>query len=239
MKITTYIIDDELHAIAVLERYINRTPWLVLAGCATDPLQAIEALRTTPVQLLFADIDMPFLTGIELAGLIKKPTSVIFTTSFRDYGVEAFEKNALDYLLKPFSYERFLTAVEKYRGLLFSDEESAGALFVNAGIKGKLIRVIPEGLIHIEGAQNFVHLHFANETLLVYLTLQEMLSQLPEKTFVRIHKSHIVNIQKIQVVEGGRVKMENQQMIPIGRTFHEAFTRRLNELTITRHNAAS
>jgi DNA-binding LytR/AlgR family response regulator len=239
MSITTYIIDDEPHAIAVLQRYINMTPGLILKGYATDPLQALEELHQNGVQLLFTDIDMPVLTGIDIAGLIKATTKIVFTTSFREFGAEAFEKNALDYLLKPISYERFLSGVQKFRGLDISRVQPTNALFINAGIKGKLIRVIPEELIHIKGAQNFVHLHFVDKTLLVFLTLQDILDQLPPQLFVRIHKSHIVNICKIAVVEGGYLRMENEEQIPIGRTYHEAFNQRLRELTVARGTAGN
>lgn len=239
MTISTFIIDDEPHAIDVLKKYIGMTPGLQLRGSALDPLQALREITSlSPPDLTFVDVDMPVLTGIELAGLINRYTRVVFTTSYREYGVEAFEKNALDYLLKPFSYERFLGCIQKFRelqtGRQQTDPNERSALFISGGTKGKLIKVLPDELIHAEGAQNFVRLHFATESLLVYLTLQEVLEKLPGNHFARIHKSHIVNVLKIKSVEGGQVRMENQAVIPIGRTYQDAFNGLLRELVLSR-----
>jgi two-component system LytT family response regulator len=220
--ITTYVIDDEPHAIEILSKYIGMTPGLQLLGTALDAQSALVEIRTAePPDLTFLDIDMPVLSGIEAARLIRNHTNVIFTTSFREYGAEAFDNGVLDYLLKPFSYERFVEAVQKFRKNVLSGagESEAAYFFVKAETKGKLIRVALENL--------------ADEQLLTHSTLQEMANNLPAANFVRIHKSFVINLKHVKAIEARQVRMDNRMVVPIGRAYYEDFQRRLTTLTLT------
>jgi two-component system, LytTR family, response regulator len=225
MKLRTFIADDEPHALALLEKYIALTPGLEPAGSTLDPLQALEVLRGhSPPEIVFLDIDMPVLSGITLAASCSPQTSVVFTTSYREYGPEAFEQNILDYLLKPFSYERFLACIEKARSLGPVKESLVReSIFVKGSSRGKLLRIRPEELIYLEGAENFVYLHTPAERILTYSTLQELAAALPAAHFLRIHKSYIINLDHIVSIESGQVRMDNQALLPLGRVFSADF----------------
>jgi two-component system LytT family response regulator len=224
MMVSTYIIDDEPHAVAILKRYIEQTPNLVLKGCSTVPQLALAEIRDIKPDLSFVDLDMPLLSGIELTGLINDLTSVVFTTSFREYGVEAFEKNAMDYLLKPVSYERFLACIQKFKKLRETEENprtEAAAFFVNGGIKGKLIRILTDDLVFIKAGQNYIELHFKDRKMLTMHTLRDALAKLPAHRFARIHKSVVINLSKIREIIGDRVIMETMEELPIGRSYSD------------------
>lgn len=229
--ISTYIIDDEAHAIDILRRYISQTPGLSLSGWTQQPQQALLEIKPSSApDLTFLDIDMPGLSGIDLAGLVSPLTRIAFTTSYREYGGDAFEMNALDYILKPFSYERFLACVQKYRNMAGTAQATGklpATFFVNGGTKGKLVSVNMADLVYIKGEQNYISLHLKAKEILTYLTLQEMMERLPHDQFLRIHKSYIVNTGYIRTIEAGHIRLEGNVLLPVGRTYLENFNERL------------
>jgi two-component system LytT family response regulator len=240
MTITTYIIDDEYHAVEVLTDYIGKTPGLTLTGSSTDPLQALEAITTMQAPLLtFLDVDMPGLSGIELGKLISGSTKVIFTTSYREFGPEAFELGAADYLLKPISYERFLKCVQKIRTELSSKDDQhvkePFSFFVKTDIKGKLVRIMANDIIYISSDQNYLHIHLSHEKIKAYLTMSELLEQLPAAQFCRTHRSYIVNLNCVKGVEPGQIRLSNQVVIDLGRTYRDELMQRLNSTLIISH----
>jgi DNA-binding LytR/AlgR family response regulator len=222
MSISTYIVDDEPHAIDRMRKYILQTPGLTLQGFSNDPLKALAEMTATPPALAFLDIDMPVLSGLELAGLIGAGSQVVLTTAYREFGPEAFEKNILDYLLKPFSYERFLNSIQKFKKTVNNTSSASlrpQAIFVTTGARGSQTRVLIDDIIYIEGAQNYLWLHLTTEKLMTYLPLHELLEQLPADRFYRIHKSFAINLEKIKSIEPGHVRLSNQALLSVGRTY--------------------
>lgn len=225
MSLSTYIIDDEEHAVGTLLDYVNRTAGLMLAGTATDPVSAIPCLTgANPPDLLLLDVDMPGISGLELAGLVHADTRVIFITSYREYGVEAFALSAVDYLLKPISYARFFQAVQKVkeqRSALAVKERSF--FFVKGDVKEKYLRVFIDEVIFIAAAQNYIEIAVPGERIVTYLTLGEILAELPYRDFFQVHRSYIINRKYLKAIEKGQLRMETGQLIPVGKTYQETF----------------
>ena len=230
MMITCYVIDDEPHAVALLSDYIRKTPGLELAGFALNPLEALQVFNTNnPPALTFLDVDMPELNGLEFAALTGKMTRIVFTTSYREYAPEAFDKDAEDYLLKPIGYGRFLKCIQKIqRTVSVAGETARDFFFVKTGIKGQFTRVkIPE-IRFIENCGNYIDIHTEKEKILCYLTLAEVFACLPPDYFSRVHQSFIVNHRFIETLEHSQLKLENQYTIPVGRAFREEFRRKID-----------
>ena len=225
MNLTIYIIDDEEHAVHTLSDYVSKTDGLTLTGSATDPVRALPLLTgEDPPDLIFLDVDMPGMSGIELAGLLPKQTGVIFVTSYREYGVEAFALSAVDYLLKPISYSRFYQAIEKVR-----DKQAKMAVkerdsfFVKGDVKDKYLKVFVDDIIYIAAARNYVEIWTGEERVVTYLTLGEVLAELPAPDFMQVHRSYIISRKGLAALENGQVRMKNDQLLPVGKTYQEPF----------------
>lgn len=223
MDLTCYIIDDEHHAIAHLEHLIEQTVGLTLAGSSAYPLNALKEIENLKPDISFIDIDMPGLSGIDLAGMVAACTHVIFTTAFREFGPEAYEKCAVDYLLKPVTYPRFWQSLEKVKQLGHSTNTSPDHFFIKTGVKGVLQRIAVQQLVYISGLSAYVELHQEREKLISYLSLQELGERLPPNSFLRIHKSYIVNRNFIQSVEGRQVRLTTGLYLPVGRSYQTTF----------------
>lgn len=234
MNLTCYIIDDEPHAIRILASYIEKTPGLILAGTETNPLSALMAFRSGEyAAITFLDIDMPELSGLEMAGLIGKETQIIYTTSFRDHAATAYEQDAADYLLKPISYERFLNSCQRVGARIqTTNPPSAGYFFVTSEMKGKMVRVNINEITHITGLDNYVEIHLDKGKIVAYLTLTEILEHLPSDKFSRIQKSVIVGLDYIQGVEHLQVRLNNQTVLPIGRVYQSRFLENIQSLLL-------
>jgi DNA-binding LytR/AlgR family response regulator len=233
--ITCYIVDDEAHAIQVLERYIRQTPGLQLLGSEENPLEALNAISQGLVrpEVVFADIDMPQLSGVKFAELIAPYTRVVFTTAYPDFALDAFDRNAVDYLLKPILYERFLRAVGRIRERrkeLLEGTKAGGAhyFFIKGEVKGKMVRINLKQLLYVEALQNYVRLHLEKEKLVTYLTMKEIEEYLLSAGFYRVHKSYIVHLDKVIAVEGNQVILENKAAIPLGASYREGFLECVN-----------
>ena len=222
------VIDDEPHAAAILTDYINSTPGLILSGTFTNPLLAMESFSSAnPPELTFLDVDMPEISGMDLAGMIRDSTTVVFTTSYPEYAVAAFEKDAADYLLKPISYERFLTCVQKIRSKQMA-ARPADHFFVKTGTKGKIIRVNISEIRYIVSMGNYVEIHLDGaHKVIAYMTLEELLQQLPQKEFLRTHRSFIVSRKYIMAVEPSQIRLPNEVLLPIGKTYKQHFLREM------------
>lgn len=235
-----YIVDDESHAIRVLMKYIEMTPGLTLTGSETDPLKAWTAIDNKMVNpdIVFLDIDMPHLTGMELADMIK-PTQIIFTTAHSNYAINAFDNDATDYLLKPVSYERFLKAVSKARGkFLLKNQVSLTEnededFFIKSETKGKMIKLKYDEIYFIEAKANYLKFYLNERSHLAYLTMKEIEEKLSSTKFIRIHKSYIVNIKKIIALQGNEVILENNKHVEIGRTYKNNILAEINPKLIS------
>jgi DNA-binding LytR/AlgR family response regulator len=226
-------IDDEPLALKIIEQYCDRVPSLRLLGAYIDPLEGLSYIRSLQPDLLFLDIRMPDISGIDLAGALKKDALIIFTTAYREYAVEGFELNVVDYLLKPFGFDRFLTACEKaeerFRQSLKKpvSELPSPENILTLRCNYRIIQLPLNDILYIEAFDNYVKVITSNKVYMPVMTLKNMLSLLPESGFVRVHKSFIIPIAKIKSYIHETVVTDRIQA-PVGRTFRKDFFERMN-----------
>lgn len=221
-KISCLIVDDEPLAIEILEEYIKKVPWLVLEGVMDSGLQVIDYLNDKSVDLIFLDIQMPDLSGIQVAELTKDKCDIIFTTAYHEYAVEGFELAAKDYLLKPISFERFLKAVQRLK--TSTDEKpsvSADYIFVKVEYTIKKIRL--DEILYIEGMKDYLRIVMANEKVMTLQSFSKLMPVLPSDKFVRVHKSYVISLDAVDSIEKSKIKIGDQR-IPISETYKEAFS---------------
>jgi DNA-binding LytR/AlgR family response regulator len=229
-----YVIDDEDHAIDTLVGYINKFPSLNLVGTCINPLQAIDELTNSiQADIVFLDVDMPELSGLEVADIISPLASIIFTTAYPNYALQAFEKNGSDFILKPISFERFTKSVTKVQGLLRSkkiaEQHSENEhFFINPGVKGRMIQLSYSDIIYIEGLKNYVVIYTAEGKFITYLSMREIEKSIPLSRFIRIHKSFIINIDRIKSIDGNNVILSQTLELPIGISFKDGFINVVN-----------
>ncbi len=232
----TLIIDDEPLAQDVIETYVNQMPNLELAGKCLNAFEANEKLKSDDIDLIFLDIQMPEINGIDFLKSLSNPPLVIFTTAFSEHAVEGFELNAVDYLLKPISVDRFMKAVNKAeeafnkKGGNSNTSDSDEYMFVKAD--KKLIRVNFEDIIYIEGLKDYVIIKLANSRIITLQTMKSLEAKLPSKYFRRIHRSYIMNIKKIKAVMGNMVEVIEKgeaKHIPIGKNYRDDLLAIIND----------
>lgn len=233
------VLDDEQYSIDVLVHHIKQTSFLNLAGTTTQPDEALTMLNEKKVDLLFCDIQMPNVSGLEIIKTINGKCKVILTTAHSEFALQGYELDVVDYLLKPVSYPRFLAAVNKVNELISSfssvdnPKNSEDFIFVKTGIKGQVHRINLYEIDYIESMKNYVSIHHANKKTLVYIGITELESQLPMEDFIRVHKSFIVPFSRITGVEGNRIllKPDNAEII-LGDTYRQQFLIRIKSRTI-------
>jgi len=223
MKLNCLIIDDEPIARRLLKEYIEETDFLDLAGTAENPLKATALINDLPIDLIFLDINMPKMNGMEFLRSIPGLPMVILTTAYAQYALEGFELAVVDYLVKPFSLERFLKACQKALDLkmlkekkLLDDKSVVDYFFVKCD--GRIEKVIYSELVYVEAMSNYIILHTINGQLITYLTIKKILDSLPAEKFLQVHKSFIVNTDRINTIEGNILHMGNIR-ITIGSSF--------------------
>ena len=222
-------IDDEPLALQLVKEYVEKTPFLELAGVFDNPVEAVAFIKSSDVDLVLLDIQMPDLTGTELAGVISGGPKVIFTTAYEKYALEGFRLDAVDYLLKPFSYAEFLKAVQKAEKLINLERKELPSLeirneflFIKSDYK---IRRIDFSEIHyIEGLKDYVKIFLRGEKkpVLSLSTLKALEARLPEDRFMRVHRSYIVSLETVKVIERGRI-VYGEVRIPVTDQYHEKF----------------
>ena len=224
------IIDDEQPAISVLENYIKRLPHLELVGTATNPLTGIDLVDTTKADLVFLDIQMDEMNGIEVIKLLDPKINVIFCTAYSEFAVTSYDLNAVDYLMKPIPFDRFVKAVRKIKSVdsfILSNESdsiSNDYIFVKTEHKGKMIKIDLHDIDFIEAMSNYIAFYTGKSKTLVYSSMKEIESYLPSSKFIRIHKSYIVAFDKIVSVENNRILFKNRtEQIPISNSYKSAF----------------
>lgn len=224
MKLNCLIIDDEPLARKGLKEYIDDVDFLFLAGDYDSPMKAAEKLGEGNIQLIFLDIQMPKMTGLQFFKSLQHPPPVVFTTAYPQFALEGFELNALDYLVKPISFDRFfkaaLKAKEYYelRSQNKTTETKADHLFIK--VDGKLVRILYDDILFVEAVQNYVNIHTKEKKHLTYLTLHSMEEFLPSEQFIKTHKSYLVALSKIESIDGNCIQI-GQHTIPISRTLKE------------------
>jgi len=208
------IVDDEQHAIDILEHYVQQTPLLQLVAATTNPIEALRLIATQKVDLVFLDIQMPELSGIDFAKAINGKTKIILTTAYSEFALESYELEVVDYLLKPIRLPRFLTAVQKAAKIVTDTnplpELSAedDYIFVKTESKNKLLKINLADIDYIEAMKNYVAIYCHGKKTLVYATLKELEERLPRKQFIRVHKSYIIPIDRITGIEGNQVLLK-------------------------------
>jgi len=218
-NISCIITDDEPFARKGLHGYVEKTGFLDLKGVCEDALQLSDMLQRQPVDLLFLDIQMPHITGVDFIKALSNPPKVIFTTAFEHYALQGFELDVMDYLLKPISYERFLKAAWKARDY-FALRESAPAapaapyIFIKAN--GRLEKVSFDEILFIEGMENYVAIHLPGKKLITHSTIKSLVEKLPRGQFLQTHKSFIVAISKVETIEGNTLSIQKHQ-VPISK----------------------
>lgn len=218
------IADDEPIARDILAAYVDKMPMLQLVGACANAIEAFAKLNTEEVDLLLLDINMPEMTGVDLLRALKTPPMVIFSTAYSEYAVESYELNAIDYLLKPVSFERFAQAINKAAATKAEEgsvpsEVPSNTIFVKS--EGKLVRVHLDELYYIEGVKDYVKLWLEESFVLVHSTMKNMETQLKKySNFYRIHKSYIVNLSHVSEVEGNMLRMGAYTAL-IGNTYKE------------------
>jgi len=216
MKLKCIIVDDEPMARKVLEEYIHDTDFLELVGKAENPLKAISVLGNQQIDLMFLDINMPKLSGMEFLKASQHLPMTILTTAYEEYALEGFELNVLDYLLKPISFERFLKASQKAKEffeLKNSNQKQKEDDFFFVKCNGKIEKVVYDDLFYIEAMMNYVVLHTRHKKMIVYLTLKSILEQLPSSIFLKVHKSFIINLTKVKGIEGNQIDISLNKVI--------------------------
>jgi DNA-binding LytR/AlgR family response regulator len=230
MKYKCIAIDDEPVALDIITDYIKQTPFIELVGTFRNALQALELLRKTKIDLIFLDINMPNINGIQFLKSLPIKPQVIFTTAYSEHAVESYELNALDYLLKPIEYERFLLAVNKLpeRNELNKrhHEEKDEHIVLKSG--NKSYRISYSDIFYIEASGNYVLFYTDKSKIMVLMSLKEVLNILPQNNFIRIHKSFVVALERISFVENHQVTILDKK-IPIGNHYRESFQKQFSK----------
>ena len=239
-KINTIIIDDEPVALDILTKYIKKVSCLVLKGAYRNPVKALEFLKSEPVDLVFLDINMPVLSGIQFLNSLDRYPMIIFTTAYSEYAVQSYEFEAVDYLLKPIEFNRFLKAVNRALTRFQSDQKNmvpgtegaglqeprySGSLAIKSG--KEFFRISIKDISFIKAMGNYVIFTVGKKEIISLMTLKEALARLPRDSFFRIHKSYIVNFHHIDVLDHDEVSIKNNK-IPIGSSYKDAFFKQIN-----------
>ncbi len=220
MKLKCIITDDEPIARKGLQSYVERIDFLELVGVCEDAVQLNNQLKSQQADLLFLDIEMPYMTGIELLNSLSNPPKVIITSAYAEYAIKGYDLEVSDYLLKPISFDRFLKAVNKVYDQLISSQTPVvqDYLFVKTSLKLEKIRF--NDMRFIEGVENYVAIYTSDGKIITHTTLRTILQKLPPERFVQVHKSYLVNIDKIDSIEGNLLGI-GKNKIPLSRTYKE------------------
>lgn len=245
--ITCIIVDDEQPAIDVLEHYVRQIPTLQLVASFTNPLQALQLLNERPVDLLFLDIQMPEISGIDLIKAIRGRSKVILTTAYSEFVSESFELEVADYLLKPVPFPRFLKAIQRLQnyqeplpsttlrqpqptpvGAPDDNDLTGDYFFVKTEQKGKMLKINFKDIDYIEGMKNYVAIYHDGSRTLALLNMKDLEDRLPARSFMRIHRSYIIALEKIVAIEGNTVQLRKiSEEILLGETYRAAFLERM------------
>jgi DNA-binding LytR/AlgR family response regulator len=245
MPITCIIVDDEPLAVKLMESFVAKTPDLKLLGSFTDSVEAINAVKEQKPNLLFLDIQMPDLNGMELAHMIPAETRVVFTTAFKEYAFESYEVSALDFLLKPIRYNKFMVAVEKAKEWFAKSESPVSqhpspitnhpsAIFVR--VDGELRNITISDIIYVNGMKDYVMFYLDSEPkpLITHLTMKAVEEMLPPEKFLRVHRSYIIAVDKIRKVDRNDCIYIGNEIIHVPDGYQDAFHKFLGTRTINK-----
>lgn len=236
------IVDDELHAINTIQTYVEKVPYLHLVAALTNPLQAIEIINTQKIDLVFLDVQMPEISGIDFIKAINGKTQIILVTAYSNYALDGFDLNVVDYLLKPVIFSRFLQAVQKVAGVIPADAaKNTNAVtaapddffFVKSEVKGKMVKINFDDIEYIESLKNYVAIYYNGKKILALQSLKDIDDKLPQNKFIRVHRSFIIPLSRIAGIEGNIVRLKNVSAeILIGETYKAHFIDRMKNAII-------
>lgn len=225
MKVKCIVVDDEPLSQDVLKEYVESCPELEMVAVCSDALEAGNVLKKQKVDLMFLDVNMPRLSGISFVKSLKEPPVVILVTAYPEYAVEAFEIEALDYLVKPVSFERFRTAVNRALER-FSLNDSPDSQHIMVRANKKNYRLSYKEIIYLEAQGDYVRFVTEEQALMVHGTMKEFLEQLPGKLFERIHKSYVISLRKVVYLEGNQVNL-GKHKLPVSLSYKDALNEKL------------
>ncbi len=238
MQINAIIVDDEPLAQNVILQYAKDIHNLNIIAVCNDALEALQAISTNQVDLMFLDINMPKISGIDFLKTIKYPPLTVFTTAYTDYALESYELNAIDYLKKPFPFDRFLKAVQRADELIRmkqasipAEEEPVKDKFLFIKSNKKVHKVAVAEILFIEGLGDYIKIHLEQTHLVANFSMKKMEELLPTNDFIRIHKSYLIRFDRISTIEGNMVEI-NKKKLPIGNSYRQDFFERINMNTI-------
>ena len=237
------IVDDEPLAVAQLEKYVERVPFLVNVGSCTSAAEAMEILATGNVDAMFVDINMPDINGVQLVRSLARPPMVVFTTAYSEYAIEGFRLDAIDYLLKPIAFDSFLKAANKLK-LIFGiknpvmptpepvDTVANDCLYVKSDYK--MLRVPINSIKYIEGMSEYVRIFVDDSTkpIVSLLSMKKIEESLPTDAFMRVHRSYLVNLNKVKEVSKMRIVYDNDVYVPIGEMYKDRFFEYIDKLFV-------
>lgn len=236
MILNCAIIDDEPLALELLTDYVNRTPFLCLKGGYNSAIEAIKDLKTDPVDVIFLDIQMPELSGLEFAQVLPKETRIVFTTAFSQYAAEGYKVDALYYLLKPISYDDFLKAANKamdWFSITRKQEAYKRDGFIFVKTDYKLVRINLDDILYVEGLKDYVRIYLANgDKILSLMNMKTLEDFLPNPEFMRVHRSYIVHMTKIMLVDRTRIVF-GDNYIPVSESYKDGVQAFLDKHTLS------
>jgi DNA-binding LytR/AlgR family response regulator len=235
------VVDDEPLALKLMADYVQKTPFFTLKEQTTNPMRAMELVQQGAVDLLFLDIQMPELTGLQLMKIIGHKCKVILTTAYPDYALDGYEFDVIDYLLKPVTFDRFLVAAHKAKERLSTESAvviqspvtitsaptPVPASYIFVKTEYKIQKVDLSDILYMEGLRDYIAIHTTSGKILTLQSMRSFQEQLPESHFMRVHKSYLVALDKIQFIERNRIVIAGNY-IPVGETYQEQFQQRLN-----------
>ncbi|MCE7069416.1 MULTISPECIES: LytR/AlgR family response regulator transcription factor [Dyadobacter] len=235
IKIKAILVDDEPHAIEVLDNYLRNFSEIEIVARCQDAIQAFQVLRQREVDLMFLDVKMPGLTGTELLRSLKTPPKVVFTTAYQDYAVEGFDLNAVDYLLKPIPFERFLRAMDKVFTSLNVTNQSVSIaqkatvsnqdVFLYLKVDRKMVKVNVNDIFWVESLRDYIKVVLKDKVLITKQKISLLEELLPEDSFIRVHRSFIVAVDKVESYHAHKIEIAGKEL-PIGRNFRNDCQRR-------------
>ncbi len=227
-KLKCLVVDDEDVALDGIVDYMAGVEYLTLAGRCSSAVEAMKALREQPVDLMFLDINMPRLSGLEMLESLERPPLVILTTAYSEYALDGFRLHVVDYLLKPYSFARFAQAtdraLERHTARLGATVETTPEreMYIRQG--DSFVRIVPDDIVLVEAMQNYLKLHLADKTFVIHQTMASLEDMLPAERFYRVHNSYLVNVGRIESISGGRLSVAGRE-IPLSKHRKEDFMR--------------
>lgn len=223
-------IDDEIPALSIVQNFCNRTGFINLEKGFNQPTEALKHLRKFPVDLVFLDIHMPSLSGIDLYKAVQQDTMAIFTTAYAEYAVEGFNLNAVDYLLKPFTYKRFMQAAEKAKEYysFLREKEKTGEQYLFVRADYTLVKINIADILYIEGYDDYLKIHLIDQKpVITRMTLKNILEKLPSQQFLRIHRSYVVPVRRVESLRNKVISLGDVKL-PLGSSYEENFLKYFN-----------